>query len=116
MLSRSWVISLGNMLRKIRRLGLGTMSILSRNWVVEIARRVSRSLQLQPLHQVVFHPPIIGMTRRSEHQALSLREVFQKQTFTPLALSVVRTGRVSCRKRRMFWMWSVWSQVEGFSF
>ena len=67
------------------------MSILSRNWVVEIARRVSRSLQLQPLHQVVFHPPRTGMTRRVEHQALNLKEVFKEPRLTPLALSVVRT-------------------------
>ena len=67
------VIILGNSLRKIRRLGLSTMTILSRNRVVEIARRVSRSFQL---HHTVFHPPRIGMTKREEHQTLSLRKVF----------------------------------------
>ena len=65
------------MLRKIRRLGLGTMTILSRNRVVEIAYRVNISFLLQLLHQLVFHPPRISMTRRVEHQALNLREVFQ---------------------------------------
>ena len=49
-LSRLRVISLGNRLRKIRRLGHGTMTILSRNRVVEIARRVSRSFQIHPLY------------------------------------------------------------------
>ena len=34
---------LRNMLRRIRRLGLGTMTFLSRNRVVEIACRISRS-------------------------------------------------------------------------
>ena len=58
------VIILGNSLRKIRRLGLSTMTILSRNRVVEIARRVSRSFWLQPLHHPVFHPLRTGMTRR----------------------------------------------------
>ena len=34
---------LSNKIWKTRRLGLGTITILIRNWVVEIARRVSRS-------------------------------------------------------------------------
>ena len=61
------VISLGNRLRKIRRLGLGTMTILSRNLVMEISRRVSRSFQLQPLHHLMFHPPRKGMITWVEH-------------------------------------------------
>ena len=52
-----------------------------------------RSFWLQTLHHLVFHPPRIGMTRRAEHQSLSLREVFQAPTLTPLDLSVVRTNR-----------------------
>ena len=67
------------------------MTIFIRNRVVEIAHRVSKSFQLQPLRQLVFHPPIIGMSRRGEHQALSLREVFQAPRLTPLSLSVVST-------------------------
>ena len=58
-----------------------------------VACRVSRSFQLHPLHQLVFHLPRKGMTRRLEIQALSLREVFQAPTLTPLALSVVRAIR-----------------------
>ena len=42
------VIILGNSLRKIRRLGLGTMTILSRNQVVEIAHRVRRIFGFSP--------------------------------------------------------------------
>ena len=63
------------------------------NRVVEIARRVGRSFQLQPLHHIVFHPPSTGMTRSVVHQALNFREVFQAPRLTPLALSVVRTIR-----------------------
>ena len=100
MLTRLRVVSLGNMLRKIRRLGLGAMTILSRNRVVEIARRVNRSFQLLPLYQLVFHPPRIGMTRRVEHQTLSLREVFQAPRLIPLALSVARTIQASVSQER----------------
>ena len=67
------------------------MTILSRNRVVEITCNVSRSFGIQPLHQLVFHSPRTGMTRRVEHEALNLREVFQAETFTSLSLSVVRT-------------------------
>ena len=91
MLSRLRAISLGNRLRKIRRLGLGAMTILSRNWVVEIARRVSRTFRLQPLHQLVFHHARTVMTRMVEHHALNFREVFQEPRLNPLALTVVRT-------------------------
>ncbi|XP_069143291.1 uncharacterized protein [Solanum lycopersicum] len=52
--------NLRDRLRKIRRLGLGTTTILSRNRVVEIARRVRRIFQLQSFHHLVFHPPRIG--------------------------------------------------------
>ena len=62
--------------KKIRRLGLGTMTILSKNQVVEISRRVSRSFWLHPLNQLVLHSPRTGMIRRVQHQALNLREVF----------------------------------------
>ena len=44
MLSGLRVIILGNMLRRIRNLGLGTMSIFSKNRMVEIARRANRSI------------------------------------------------------------------------
>ena len=71
------VISLGNMPRRISRIGMGTMTIISKNWVVEIAHRVSTSFRLLPFHQPVFHPPRIVMTRRVQQQALNLREVFQ---------------------------------------
>ena len=57
------VIILGNKIRSIRRLGLGTMTILRRNRVVEIARRVSKSSQLQPLRRLVFHPPRTSMRK-----------------------------------------------------
>ena len=100
MLSRLRIISLGNRLGKIRRLGLGTMTILSRNRVVEITRKVSRSFPLKPLYQFVFHLSRTGMTRRVEHQTLNLREVFQAQRLTPLALSVVRTIRASVLQKK----------------
>ena len=93
MLSRLRVICLGNMLRTIRKQWLRTMTTLSRNWVVEITRRVSKCFHLQNLHNLVFHPPRIGMTRRAEHLALCLTELFQAPTLTPPALSVVRTIR-----------------------
>lgn len=70
------------------------------NRVVEIARRVGRSFQLQPLHHIVFHPPSTGMTRRIEHQALSLREMFQAPRLTPPALTVVRTIWTSVLKEK----------------
>ena len=109
MLSRLRVIILGNMLRKIRRLGLGAMTILSRNRVVEIAGRVSRCFKLQTLHQLVFHPPRIDTTRREEHQVLSLREVFQVPTLIPLSLSVVRTIQacVFAKKKDVFYLVSL---------
>ena len=69
------------------------MTIISRNWVMEFTHRVSNSFQLQPFHQLVFHPPRTGMTRRVEHQALSLKEVFLASRLTPLALSDVRIIR-----------------------
>ena len=134
MLHNLRVISLGNIPRSIRRLGLGTMTILSRIWVVEIARRVSICFQLLPLRQLVFRPSRTGMTRRLEHQAISLREVFQEPRLTPLALSVLGSvsgtktyptcpkcgknhpGECLAIKGRMFWVWSVWSQVEGLPF
>ena len=71
------------------------MTILSKNRVVEIARRVSKSFRLQPFYQPLFHPPRTGMTRRVEHEPLNLREVFQAPRCTPLVLSVVRTIRAS---------------------
>ena len=46
--------------------------------MVEIVRRVSRSFQLQPFRQLVFHPLRTGMDRRVEQQALSLREMFHE--------------------------------------
>ena len=76
------------------------MTILSRNLVMEISRRVSRSFGLQPLHQPVFHPPRTGMTRRVDHQSLNLREVFQAPRLTPLSLGVVRTIWVSILKEK----------------
>ena len=82
-------ISLGNSLRRIRSLGVGTMTILSKNQVVKIARRVCRSFQPQPLRQLVFNPPRIGKVMI---HALSLREIFQSPRLTPLYLSVVRTN------------------------
>ena len=71
------------------------MTILSRDWVVEITRRVGKMFKNLPLHQLLFHPPRTGMTRRVEHQALSLREVFQAPRLTSLPLSIVRTIRAS---------------------
>ncbi|KAH0721575.1 hypothetical protein KY285_005148 [Solanum tuberosum] len=93
--SKLRVISLGNMLRRIRRLELGTMTILNSNRMVEIARMVSRNFQLQHLHLLVFHPPSSDKIKKVRHQALSPREVFQVIKPTQLALSVVRTIRES---------------------
>ena len=89
------VISVGNMLRRLWRLELGTMTISSRNWVVEVTRRVIISFQLQPLCQLVFHPYWIGMPRRAEQKAINLRELFRAPWHTPLSLSVLRTIRAS---------------------
>ena len=71
------------------------MTILNRNWVVGITRSFSRSLQLQYLHQLVFHPPSFEMIRKVGHQALSLKAVFQALEPTQLSQSVVRTIRVT---------------------
>ena len=115
--SRLVVISLGNMIRRIRRIGMGTMTILNRNWMMEIAHRVNRSFDPQPLHQLVFHPPRIGIIRSLGHQHISLKKVFQAPRLTPLDLSVVITIQMSVsRKEMMLCMRSVWSQVEGLSF
>ena len=100
MLSRLRVIYLGNRIRRIIRIGLGTITILSKNRVVKITRRVSKSFQLQPLRWLVFHPPKTGMTRRLEHHALSLREVCQVPRLTPLTLSVVKTIRASVSQEK----------------
>ena len=67
---------------------------------MEIARRVSRSFQLPPLRQLVFHPPRTGITRKVEHQALNLREVFQAPRHIPIALGVVRTIRASVLREK----------------
>ena len=61
------VIILGNMIRRIKKLGLGSMTILNKKRVVEIACRVGRSFQLQPIDKLVFRPPRIATTRRVEH-------------------------------------------------
>ena len=89
MFNRLSVISLGNWPRKIGRLGMGTMTTLSRNQVGEIARRIGISFQPQPFHKILFYPPKTCMIRRLGNQALSLREVLQEQRITPLSLSVV---------------------------
>ena len=65
------------------------------NWVVKIAHRVSRSFQQQPLHQLVFHPPRIGMIRNIGYQVLSLRGVFQAPKYTKTTPSVVKNMRAS---------------------
>ena len=57
---------------------------------MEVDCRVNKSFQLQPVRLLVFHPPRTGMTRRLEHHALSLREVFQVPKLTQLSLSEVR--------------------------
>jgi len=100
MLSRLMVISLKNRLGRTRRLGPETMTILSRNRVVEFARRVNINFQLKHLHQLVFRPPSSDKIRKVGHQALSLREVFQETKPTQLALSVVRTIRASALQER----------------
>ena len=71
------------------------MTTLNKNWVVGIARRVSRSFNLHPRCKLEFHPPRTSMTRRLAHRDLSLNEVFQAQRLTPLALCVVRSIRES---------------------
>ena len=84
------------------------MTILSRNQVVEIARRVNKSIKLHPIHQLVFHPPRTAMTRRVEYKALNLKEVFQARRLTPLSISMVRTIPASVlRENGMFWVRSV---------
>ena len=50
--------------KKNKKVGLETVNTLKRNHVVEIARRVNRSFQHQPLHQLVFHPPIFVLIRK----------------------------------------------------
>ena len=79
----------------LRRIGLGTITILNRNWVVKITPRINRSFHLQALLQIVFQPQRIGMTRRVEHQDLCLTEIFQAPRHTLLSLSAVRTISVS---------------------
>ena len=101
------MIILGNNLNKIRSPGLGTMTILSRNRVVEIACRVSQSFRLLPLHQIVFFSPITRMSRRVEHQTLNIRDVFQGPTLIPLTLIMVRDDKnhsveFLARKERCF--------------
>ena len=71
--------------------GLGIVTIISRNRVVKIPRGVNGIFLPQPLHELVFHPPRTGVTRRLENKALSLKQVFKAQRITPLSLSVVRT-------------------------
>ena len=68
--------------------------------MVKIACRASRSFQLHPLHQLMFHYPRTSKTRRVEHKALNLREVFQAPRLTPLSLGVVRTIWVSILKEK----------------
>ncbi|KAH0761174.1 hypothetical protein KY290_017247 [Solanum tuberosum] len=63
--------------------------------VVDIARSFSRSLRLPHLHQPVSRPPSSEIIRRVEHQALSLKVVFQAPKPTQLDLSVGRTIRAS---------------------
>ena len=94
-----------DMLRRIISLGQGTITILSRNWVVEISRRATKSIQLLLLRQQVFHPPRTGMTSRVEHKALCLRELFQAPKLTQLSLCSVRTIQKSVsQERRMLWV------------
>ena len=100
MLSRLRVISLGNRLRRLRKQEQVTTSIPNRNLVVEIAHSFSRSLRLQHLHQLVFHPPGFVMIRKVGRQALSLKVVFQAPKPTQLARSVLRTIRVSALQAR----------------
>ena len=98
------MISLGNMIRRIRRIGMGTMTTPSINRVVEITRRVSRSFQPLSLHHLVFYHLRTGLTIRVQHQALSVTEVFQAPRLTSLCLSVVRTihASVSQEKKVVF--------------
>ena len=100
MLSRLRVINLGNRLRRLRKQEQVTTSIPNRNRVVEIARIFSRSLRLQPLHQLVFHPPGSVMIRKVGRQALSLKVVFQAPKPTQLARNVVRTIQASALQVR----------------
>ena len=81
--------------RRIKRLGLETMTILNINRVLEIARRVNRSFQPWPLRHLVLHPPRKGTIIRLEHESQNLREVFHTQKLTPRALRVVRTIQAS---------------------
>ena len=87
--------NLKEQLRKRRRLVLGTMIIHSRNRVVEIVRRISKSFRRHPLHTLVSNPPRTGTTNRVENQAFNLRKVFQAPRLTPHALSVERIIRRS---------------------
>jgi len=76
------------------------MSIPNRNRVVEIAHSFSRSLQLQHLYQLVFHPPSSEMIGKVGHQVLSIRGVFQAPEPTQLVQSVVRTIRANALQER----------------
>ena len=76
------------------------MTTLRRNWVEEIARRVSRSFHPQPLPRVVFHPPRTGIIRMLRNYSLRLSEVFQAPKLTPLTLCSIKTIRASATQER----------------
>lgn len=101
----------GYKLMIIKRPGQETMSILNKNWVVEIARSFRKVLQLQHLHQLVFHLPA-QRVRKVRNQALRIREVFQAPEPTQLVRSVVRTIKTSVLQE-MKDVLSVFSLVKG---
>lgn len=71
------VKGVGKIPKRTRRLGKATMTILTRNWVVEITRSLRRTLQIQHLHELVFHPPYSEIIRNVGNQDISLKVVFQ---------------------------------------
>lgn len=77
MRSRLREIRLGNMLRRTRSPVKGTMSILKRSSVVEIAHRVRKGFKPNILHKQVLNPPSLDKIKKVNHQALSLRGVFE---------------------------------------
>ena len=52
------------------------MTILIKNLMVEIVRRVSKKFQPQSIHGLVFHPPRTGMIKRLGKQVVGIKELF----------------------------------------
>lgn len=66
-----------------------TMSI-NRNWVVKITPRLSKSLQLMHLDNLLFHPPSSYRIIKEGHEALNFIRVFKVPEPNQLFKSIVR--------------------------